>query len=229
MLGPTPVWLKTVQGKHPAAPPCLSEVSWWKAFLQIGFPEFAKKNEAKKLNKQNKNDSDRCDTLYTVCVQSPIGSDLSSFGSAKCCYLFPAFSWSVSCLSLLRPADIEPMHGLKNLKSKVSSATTPAAKSLLGTGRTLHSPTNEQQGSREAGSGRLDLALKGKKTIGYLRRKYKICLQDKAVAKHVQVSNGVGYCWISDRILHFKDSQWSFPVSAIGCRSCKTLGHYEHL
>lgn len=47
--------------------------------------------------------------------------------------------------------------------------------------------------------------------------------------KHLQVSIVVCYCWTSDRLLHLKESHWSFPVSAIGCHACKTLGHFEHL
>lgn len=104
------------------------------------------------------------------------------------------FAWSVSRSSLLHTTDFETVYGLKNLKSDVSGAATSAPKSLLGTGRTLESPTNEQQSSRGAGtspahSDKLDLALKGKTMMSYFTRKYKIYLQDKAVSKHVQVSN----------------------------------------
>lgn len=74
----------------------------------------------------------------------------------------------VSSVSFLHTADLETIHGIKDLKSQASSGPASAPKSLLGTGRTLPTHTNEQEGSMGAGtsptsSDKMDSAIKGEK------------------------------------------------------------------
>lgn len=75
---------------------------------------------------------------------------------------------SVSSVSLLHTADLETIHGIKDLKSEASSGPASAPESLLGTGRTLPTPANERESSMGAGtspasSDKMDSPIKGEK------------------------------------------------------------------
>lgn len=115
MLGPTPAWQKTAQGRHPLVPLCSSEV---RKMLQIQRIQGSSFNGIFNMSF----------TLITIKeVRQTLVSDVLSF------LLF---------LFLKTNPDFETIYGVRNCVSNIS---TSASKSIMENGKSPQSPKDERQ------------------------------------------------------------------------------------